>query len=227
MSQNKPNSGSGPFRIFIVDDHPIVRQGLCAMINQEADLEICGEADGYHQALERIPESKPDLAIIDLTLEDIGGLELIKQVHARHPEVPVLVLSMHDEILYAERALRAGSRGYIMKQRGSDKLIVAIRTVLRGELYVSETMSSRMLGKYLGQSNTPDSSPVSRLSDRELEIFQLLGNGLGTRDIAGRLSISIKTVESHRENIKTKLRLRNASELVHHATQWALKNEQS
>lgn len=209
-------------RILIVDDHPVVRRGLVAMINQEPDMEVCAEAENYHQGLDEIRNHRPDLAIIDLTLEDIGGLELVKQVKAVDPEMLMLVLSMHDETLYAERVLRAGARGYIMKQEGTDKLINAIRAVMRGDVYVSERMASRMLGKFVDGKREGGSSPLERLSDRELEVFELLGRGISTRDIADRLCVSIKTIESHREHIKEKLKLKNANELVQHATQWVI-----
>ncbi|MEX2213510.1 MAG: response regulator transcription factor [Phycisphaeraceae bacterium] len=209
-------------RILIVDDHPIVRRGLAAMINHESDMEVCAEAEDFHRGLDAIRHHQPDLAIIDLTLENLGGLELVKQVKAIDPEMLMLVLSMHDESLYAERVLRAGARGYIMKQEGTDKLIVAIRVVMRGDVYVSERMASRMLGKLVDGRRDGRSSPLERLSDRELEVFELLGRGLGTREVADRLCVSIKTIESHREHIKEKLKLKNASELVQHATQWVM-----
>jgi len=209
-------------RILIVDDHPIVRRGIAAMIDQEPDLQVVAEAEGYHEALDIIRGQQLDLAIVDMTLKDIGGLELVKQVRAIDDELPILVLSMHDEALYAERVLRAGARGYIMKQEGTDKLVSAIRTVLRGDIYVSEKMASRMLGKLVGGSGDAGSSPLQRLSDRELEVFELLGHGQSTREVAERLCVSIKTIESHREHIKEKLQLKNANELVQHATQWVM-----
>lgn len=209
-------------RVLIVDDHPIVRRGIMAMINAEPNLTVCAEAEGYHQGLDAIRQHKPDLAIIDLTLQDISGLELVKQVKAIDAQLPVLVLSMHDETLYAERVLRAGARGYIMKQEGTEKLIDAIATVMRGDIYVSERMASRMLGKMVSGKRDAGTSPVELLSDRELEVFELLGRGLGTRDVAERLCVSVKTIESHREHIKDKLQLKNATELVQHATQWVI-----
>ena len=209
-------------RILIVDDHPVVRRGLAAMIDQEPDLKVVAEAEGYHEGLDIIRKGQLDVAIVDMTLKDIGGLELVKQVRAIDSELPMLVLSMHDETLYAERVLRAGARGYIMKQEGTDKLINAIRAVMRGDIYVSERMASRMLGKFVGGSGDGGSSPLQRLSDRELEVFELLGHGLSTRKVAERLCVSIKTIESHREHIKEKLQLKNANELVQHATQWVM-----
>lgn len=209
-------------RIVIVDDHPIVRKGLVGMINQEADMKVCAEAEDFHQGLDAIRQHKPDVAIVDLTLGGLSGLELIKQVRAMQPQVQMLVLSMHDEMLYAERVLRAGARGYIMKQEGTDRLTTAIRTIMRGEIYVSERMAARMLGKFVGGKREGGTSPLDRLSDRELEVFELLGRGLGTRQVAEKLCVSIKTVESHREHIKLKLQLKNANELIQHATQWVM-----
>jgi DNA-binding NarL/FixJ family response regulator len=220
--RTRPEAQPRTIRIVIVDDHPIVRRGIAAMLNQESDMQVCAEADSYHAGIDAIREHHPDLAIIDLTLPDIGGLELVKQVRAIDPEMAMLVLSMHDETLYAERVLRAGARGYIMKQEGTDKLIGAVRAVMRGDIYVSEKMASRMLGKFVDGKREGGSSPLERLSDRELEVFELLGRGLSTREIAERLCVSIKTVESHREHIKEKLKLSNANELVQHATQWVM-----
>jgi DNA-binding NarL/FixJ family response regulator len=220
--RTRPEAQPRTIRIVIVDDHPIVRRGIAAMLNQESDMQVCAEADSYHAGIDAIREHHPDLAIIDLTLPDIGGLELVKQVRAIDPELLMLVLSMHDESLYAERVLRAGARGYIMKQEGTDKLIGAVRAVMRGDIYVSEKMASRMLGKFVDGKREGGSSPLERLSDRELEVFELLGRGLSTREIAERLCVSIKTVESHREHIKEKLKLSNANELVQHATQWVM-----
>ncbi|MEX2216505.1 MAG: response regulator transcription factor [Phycisphaeraceae bacterium] len=223
-AQRRPTPGSEArkIRVLIVDDHPIVRRGIVAMINQDPGLEVCGEAEGYHEGLDLIRKVNPDLAIIDLTLPDISGLELVKQVKAIAPTMPMLVLSMHEETLYAERVLRAGARGYIMKQEGTEKLIDAIAAVMRGDIYVSEKMASRMLGKLVDGKKGTGTSPLERLSDRELEVFELLGRGLGTREVAERLCVSIKTIESHREHIKEKLQLKNATELVQHATQWVM-----
>ncbi len=209
-------------RVLIVDDHPVVRKGLTAMINQEEDLRVCAETEDFHQALAAIKEHVPDLAVVDLTLSGIGGLELVKHLESSNPDLPVLVLSMHDETLYAERVLRAGAKGYIMKQEGTDKLVTAIRRILHGEIYVSEKMSSKMLGQLVGRGPRTSGSHLETLSDRELEVFELIGRGQGTRQIAERLCLSFKTVESHREHIKEKLELSNANELVQHATQWVV-----
>lgn len=208
------------YRIMIVDDHPIVRRGLVAMVNQEPDLLVCAEAEDYQHALAAVSSEKPDLAVIDLALKGINGLELIKQLKSINADLPVLVLSMHDESLYAERALRAGARGYIMKQSGTEKLVIAIRAVLRGELYLSQKMATRILGKLVTGKKEESTSPVAGLSDRELEIYELIGRGRTSRQVSEDLCISVKTVESHREHIKQKLGLTSATELIRHATQW-------
>lgn len=207
-------------RIFIVDDHPIVRKGLTQLINQEADLTVCGEAENAEMALELIKRAKPDLAIVDISLRGIDGLELTKLIRARFENIPVLVVSMHDESLFAERALRVGARGYIMKQEAIEKMMEAIRKVLRGELYVSERVSASIVKKFVDGKAEGLSSPEELLSDREIEVFQLIGQGYGTRQIADQLHVSIKTVESYRANIKEKLGLKNAAELVKHAIHW-------
>ncbi len=217
-----PSDSGSPIKILLVDDHPIVREGLIAMINQTPGLCVCGEAEGYHDALKKI-EPPPDVAVVDLSLQDIGGLDLIKQIQARNSAIRILVLSMHDEALYAERALRAGASGYIMKQKGTELLIRAIRRVHKGEIYVSDTIANRMLGKFVGRSAKVEAATVDRLSNRELEIFELIGTGLGTKKIAERLSISPKTVESHREHIKEKLQIQTSTELARRATEWVLK----
>jgi DNA-binding NarL/FixJ family response regulator len=209
-------------RILLVDDHPVVRKGLSQIITQQADLDVVAEADGYHHALEMLKEHEIDMAIVDLTLKDISGLDLIKQLKVLYPDLKTLVLSMHDENLYAERALRAGAGGYIMKQEDAQDLVAAIRVVMSGEIFITQAIASKMIGKMTGSSDAANTSPIERLSDRELEVFELLGRGLGTRQIAERLCISIKTVQAHREHIKGKLKIATAAELVRHATQWAL-----
>lgn len=207
--------------VLIVDDHPIVRKGLAQLISHEPDMNVCGDAEDVEQALAQVARLHPDIVIVDLTLKKLSGLDLIRQLQNLQPDLATLVLSMHDESLYAERALRAGARGYIMKQEGTDKLVTAIRTVLAGDIYVSERMAARMLGKLVGgRSSEAPGSVMDRLSDRELEVFELLGRGLSTRQVAERLNVSVKTIESHREHIKQKLQLRNANELIQHATQW-------
>lgn len=207
-------------RILIVDDHPMMRTGLAQLIDHEHDLKVCAEADNAGQAINAAARQKFDLALVDISLPDKNGLELIKDLHSLKPDLPILVVSMHDEMIYAERALRAGARGYIMKQEGGEKFLLAIRQVLAGRVFVSEKMSARILENFSsGQAENP-SSPVRCLSDREFEVFQLIGQGIGTRDIAGRLRLSVKTVEVHRASIKEKLNLATATELVHYAVRW-------
>ena len=207
-------------RILIVDDHPMMRNGLAQLIDNEPDLKAIAEADTARQAIEAATRQKFDLALLDLSLPDKNGLELIKDLRVLQPELPLLVVSMHDEMIYAERVLRAGARGYIMKQEGGQKFLRAIRQVLSGQVYVSEKMAARILETFSGRSAAGSTSPVSQLSDREFEVYQLIGQGVSTRDIAGRLHISAKTVEVHRANIKHKLHLKTASELVRHAVRW-------
>jgi len=199
----------------------MMRQGLAQLISAEPDLEVGGEAETAGQALEVIGALKPDLVLADISLPDKNGLELIKDFQSIQPGLPVLVISMHDESLYAERVLRAGGRGYIMKQEGGKKLMEAIRQVLGGQIYVSEKMSARILEIFSGRRVEADTSPVGKLTDREFEVFQLIGQGKGTRDIAAKLHLSVKTVEVHRMNIKAKLKLESASELIRFAVRWS------
>lgn len=208
-------------RILIVDDHPMMRQGLAQLINNEPDLIVLGEADNARRALDLVAARNFDLVLLDISLPDKNGLELIKDLHVMYPEVLMLVVSMHDEALYAERVLRAGARGYIMKQEGGRKLLTAIRQVLGRQIYVSEKISARILEIFSGQRQEGAGSPVERLSDREFEVFQLIGEGKGTREIADHLHLSIKTVEVHRANIKDKLRLTSATDLVRYAIRWS------
>jgi DNA-binding NarL/FixJ family response regulator len=207
-------------RILIVDDHPMMREGLAQLIEHESDLEVCSQADNAAQAQKLASEQVPDLVLLDISLPDKSGLELIKDLQALEPGLPVLVVSMHDESLYAERVLRAGGRGYIMKQEGGKKLMQAIRQVLNGHIYVSEKMSAKILEIFSGGRAAVAESGIERLSDREFEIFQLIGQGHGTRDIARHLHLSVKTVEVHRANMKRKLELGNGAELIRHAIRW-------
>lgn len=208
-------------RIVIVDDHPMMRQGLAALIHNEPDLEVVGEAETAAQAFEAVTKLNPDLVLADITLPDKNGLELIKDIQALGENVPqVLVISMHDEALYVERVLRAGGRGYIMKQEGGKKLMAAIRQVLSGQIYVSEKMSSKILEIFSGRRPEASSSPVEKLTDREFEVFQLIGKGLTTLQMANELHVSTKTVEVHRANIKTKLNVQTAPELLRYAVRW-------
>src|ERR1700690_1743059 len=209
-------------RILVVDDHPIVRQGLALLINQEADLLVCGEAEEAMGAMHVLASSKPDILIVDISLNGPDGIDLLKNVRNAYPTLPVLILSMHDESIYAERALRAGANGYIMKQEATEKVLVALRRILAGEIYVSDRVGNHMLQHYIrGASPLPQSS-VAELTDRELEVFRLIGEGHGTRQIAEELHLSVKTVESYQAHIKEKLSLRSARELVQHAIQWTV-----
>ena len=207
-------------RILIVDDHPIVRQGLAELVNHEDDLAVCGQAEDSHEALGAVSELEPDMAVVDISLKETSGLELIKDIHSQYPDLPVLALSMHDETLYAERALRAGAMGYIMKQEATENVIVAIRKILSGEIYVSDRMASRMVRKLVAGQSETTASPVDCLSDRELEVFHLIGKGHGTRQISERLHLSVKTIETYRAHIKDKLNLADAAELLQYAIQW-------
>jgi DNA-binding NarL/FixJ family response regulator len=210
-------------KILIVDDHPIVRRGLRQLVDAEPDLEVCGEAEEASEALRQVQETRPDIVTVDLTLKSGHGLELIQQIHAIDKRIKILVSSMHDESLFAERALRAGAMGYINKQESPEKIIGAMRQVLRGEIYLSSRMSDRLLHRVAdGQSLAIN--PIEGLTDRELEVFGMIGQGLATKQIARMLNLSHKTIEAHREKIKTKLNLTNSAELTRHATQWVLEN---
>ncbi len=208
-------------KIFLADDHPITRQGIAVLINREPDLEVCGEAASAALALDLIQKLKPNLAIIDISLKTSSGLELIKNLKALQPQLSILVMSMHDETLYAERALRAGAMGYVMKQDASEKVLSAVRTVLKGDFFISDKIKTRMLQQTVGHRR-PDvtASPVETLSDREMEVFQLIGNGYSTREIATQLNLSVKTIDSYREHLKLKLHLGSGADLVRYAIQW-------
>ncbi len=199
--------------VLIVDDHPIVRQGLKRMIDAEDDLEVCGEADSEPNARNAVRDLDPDIVIVDLSLQDGDGLELVRAVHAHHPEVPMLVLSMHDEAIYAERMLAEGASGYIMKQAAADQLLTALRTVLQGDTY----LSAEMAAVHKEAANKMGSDPLQRLSNRELQVLNLVGRGVRSRDIATELGLSVKTVESHRQSIKRKLHLLTNSQLIKYA----------
>jgi DNA-binding NarL/FixJ family response regulator len=205
-----------------VDDHPIVRQGLALLINREPDLAVCGDAEEAHSALRLIEAMRPDLAVVDISLNGPDGLDLLKAIRTCDPNLPVLILSMLDELLYAERALRAGASGYIMKQEATEKVLVAIRRILDGQIYLSDRMANKMLHRFVRDAPLRDPSPIADLSDRELEVFRLIGGGHGTRQIAEELHISVKTVESYQAHIKEKLLLRNSRELVQRAVQWTM-----
>jgi DNA-binding NarL/FixJ family response regulator len=207
-------------RVLIVDDHPITRQGMKALVNQQSNLEVCGEADSAPLALELLGKLQPDLAIIDVSLKTTNGLELTKNIKAHAPNLPILVVSMHDEGLYAERALRAGAMGYVMKQEAGEKVAVAIQHLLRGEIFLSSRMKEKMLHRFVNKKREGMVFSIDTLSDREMEVFQLIGNGYSTRQIAQKLGLSSKTIDSHREHLKLKLGLESGAELVRHAIQW-------
>jgi DNA-binding NarL/FixJ family response regulator len=207
-------------RILLVDDHPMTREGLSAIINRQPDLEVCAGASNPGEAMECLVKSAPDLIVTDLTMPGRSGLEFLKDVHALRPDLPMLVLSMHDEMLYAERALRAGARGYLMKDAGSAKVLEVIRLILSGQPYVSPQMTARLLDAMTGRRPRGSASPIEKLSDREFEVFRLLGSGKSTKEVAKALNLSPKTVDVHRGRIKEKLQLKDATSLLHHAVRW-------
>ncbi len=211
------DSGSQPRSVLIVDDHPIVRQGLSQLINAEHDLMVCGDAATVDEAMQSLDSADPDVVIIDLSLADSDGLELIKEIRNKTRQLPVLVLSMHDENMYAERLLSAGANGYIMKQAAADQLLTALRRVLAGGVYVSEDLGVSMVERLAGSEGKQDSNPFERLSNRELQVMNLIGRGQTTREVAENLNLSVKTVESHRQRIKKKLNLQTSAQLVHFA----------
>lgn len=207
-------------RVLIVDDHPIVRQGLRRLIDQEEDLSVCGEAETVRDARAAIKEHNPDAIIVDISLKQGDGIELVRDARAHYPTLPILVLSMHDETIYAERMLSAGANGYIMKQAASEQFLVAVRRVLEGGIYVSEAVGNSMIQKFASGGSYISSNPIDRLSNRELQILHLIGKGSSTRETAEALNLSIKTVESHRQRIKRKLNLTTGAQLVQYAVNW-------
>jgi DNA-binding NarL/FixJ family response regulator len=212
--------------VLVVDDHPLLRQGLAMLINQQQDMQVCGEAEEAHMAMQCIAQKRPDIMILDISLKGPDGLELLKSIRASDPDLPVLVLSMHDEAIYAERALRAKANGYIMKQEATEKVLVALRRILNGDVYLSENMSKKMLQQYIDGGPSLQSR-IAILSDRELEVFRSIGEGRATREIAEELHLSIKTVETYQAHIKEKLSLRSGRELVQHAIQWKINEKAS
>ncbi|MDB6074565.1 MAG: two component transcriptional regulator, LuxR family [Verrucomicrobiaceae bacterium] len=216
---NSPSTARA--RVLVVDDHPIFRAGLMGLVAQETDLTVCGEAHNAAQALAAIDVVKPDLVLLDMGLPDKSGLELLKDIRVMHPSLSVLIISMHDESLYAERVLRAGGRGYIMKQEGPEKILKAIRKVLSGKVYVSDETSAAILDGMSGVRAQDTSTLVSKLTDREFEILTLIGQGKDAPDIAKQLHLSIKTVDTHRMHIRDKLSLKSNSELIHYAVRWS------
>jgi DNA-binding NarL/FixJ family response regulator len=219
MSESSSRKTGTPIRVFLVEDHPVFRLGLRELIEQELDLHVCGEAENVGAAWNELTRSKPDLVIIDISLVGRSGLELVKQIKDQLPGLPTLVLSMHEESLYAERALQAGARGYIMKHETSDLIVEAIRKVCMGEVYLSAKMTSSVLYKMVGGS-VKAPLPQENLTNRELEVFEMIGKGLTTQEISRRLCLSAKTVGTYRERIKEKIQLRNGSELIQRAVQW-------
>jgi DNA-binding NarL/FixJ family response regulator len=213
--------------VFIVDDHPLLRQGLALMINREQDLAVCGEAADAQTAMTEIAAQKPDILIVDISLSGPDGLDLLKNIRTVYPNLPVLILSMHDESIYAERALRARANGYIMKQEATEKVLVAVRRILKGDIYLSDRMASKVLHQFVSGVPADMNSRVSSLSDRELEVFRLIGEGRSTRQIAEKLNLSIKTVETYQAHIKEKLSLHSGRELVQHAIQSNFSNRTS
>ena len=225
IATRSPNNPPARRQVLVVDDHPIVRHGLTLLINREPDLMVCGEADDAQSATQAIVSLRPDLVILDISLGGPDGLELLKQIRTRNTDLPVLVLSMHDEMTYAERVLRAGANGYIMKQEATDRVLTAIRRILEGQVYMPDRVANRLLRQYAHTSTVTARSPLAALSDRELEVFRLIGAGRSTRQIAEILHLSVKTVESYQAHIKEKLELSNARELQYHAIELAVREK--
>ncbi len=212
---------------MIVDDHPVFRHGIASLINAEADLHVCGEAATSPLALDAMRRLKPDVALLDISLPGTNGVELIKLMKAEQPKLPLLVLSMHDESLYALRSLRAGALGYVMKAEALNHVLAALRKVLKGEVYVSEKFSERLIFKAIQSIDGGLGSPVDKLSDRELEVLELLGRGFGTREIANELHLSVKTIETHRAHIKEKLGFKDAGEMVRFSIDWVAQEKEA
>ena len=206
--------------VMIVDDHPVLRCGLAALIEAESDLAVCGQAASGHEALRMIPEIRPDIVIVDLELGGMHGLDLVKSMQSQHPQIPALVLTMHDETVYAERSLRAGAKGYLSKSALDATVLLAIRCILQGETYMSDKLKEQLATKFVGRGVPTSDSPLDVLTDRELQVFRLIGKGLTTREIAATLFLSVKTVESHVEHIKRKLALDSAAALARRAYRW-------
>src|SRR5271163_3741089 len=219
MDQTAKSQGVTKKTVFIVDDHPLLRQGLALLINREQDLTVCGEAEEAHTAMREIAAKNPDILIADISLKGPDGLDLLKNLRTLYPDLPVLILSMHDESIYAERALRARANGYIMKQEATEKVLVAVRRILSGDIYLSDRMANKLLHQYISGGSADMNSRLSALSDRELEVFRLIGEGCSTRQVAEKLHLSIKTVETYQAHIKDKLSLHSGRELVQHAIQ--------
>jgi len=225
MARSTKIEPTSPTKILIVDDHPLVREGLIGLLSAQSDFVICGEAAGATDARRIVAEQKPDVAIIDLTLSDGTGIDLIKELKARFQSVKLLVLSMHDESMFAERALRAGAMGYVSKQEASRTIVEAVRTVLAGRRYLSPNMTELVMQRAFISGADLSRPPVDRLTERERDVFELIGQGLSSRQIAVKLEVSPKTIETHREHIKEKLQLTTSTELTRYAVQWAMENQ--
>lgn len=222
----RANNSAAPARVLIVDDHPAVREALELRISRQPDLKVCGEADDLAGALDLVAKTRPDVIVIDISLKTGNGIDLIKRIKSRNPAVRMLVWSMHRESLYAERALRAGAMGYITKEQATSKILDAIRCVLQDKVYLNEELAERILRRAVSGKKEPGASPVETLSDRELEAFELFGEGMSTQNVARRMQLSPKTVETYRLRIRNKLQLQSASEVVQRASQWVFqKNE--
>jgi DNA-binding NarL/FixJ family response regulator len=219
MSQKKKKNQT---RVLIVDDHPAVREALAGRIGRQADMEVCGEAADVGEALRLVADTRPDVVVVDITLKNGNGIDLIKRIKDRNDHVRILVWSMHSEALYAERALRAGALGYVNKDKATDRIVEAIRRVLKGKVYLSEAATERMLQRAIGGTRGITRSPVEALADRELEVFHLIGEGVKTAEIAQRLHLSVKTVETYRDRIRHKLDLDDSAQLARYAMQWVL-----
>jgi DNA-binding NarL/FixJ family response regulator len=225
MNSNRTGNNIMKYKVVIVDDHPIVRQGLGQMINQENDLLVCGEASDIPSALQSVKECRPDIAVVDISLGQSSGLSLIEELTRQYPGLSILALSMHDESLYAERCLRAGAKGYIMKKEPPEKVIIAIKKILNGDIYVSSDLGSKLLHKLVANNSGALSTDIDVLSNRELEVFRLISQGLKTGKIAEQLNLSIKTIETYIDHIKKKMHFKDSRDLFLHAVQWRINEE--
>ena len=221
MKKKQDKTNEKKTQVFIADDHPVIRDGLTTIINHEQDMNVCGEAEDAHQALKAVTELKPDIVIADMSLKNSDGLEMTKNIKARYPRLPVIIFSVHDEFIYAERALLGGARAYLMKDAVSENVIKAIRAVLKGEIFVSDTISKKFLHTIARDKTGTAKTPIENLSDRELEIFRLIGEGYKASQIAKQLHLSVKTIQTYRTRIKEKLDIANASELLKYSIKWA------
>jgi len=208
-------------KVLIVEDHPIVRYGIKRILNGDPDLTVCDDVESAEQAIEAMKTVMPDIMIVDISLKEMDGIQLTRLIRSQHPKLPIVILSMHDERIYANKALRAGANGYIMKEESTEKLIIAIHHILRGEIYVSDQVKTFILQAFAGKQSEPNNTAITKLSDREYEIFLLIGTGLACRAIAKKLCLSVKTIETHRARIKQKLGLDSSSKLILAAMEWA------